>query len=304
MVENYKGAVECYDKIIEINPNNALAWVHKGIALFKMAIFKMAMTGKVINELFEEAIECYNRALEINHIYAEAWINKGNTYGNMNKYGKAIYEKALQYYNRALEIDPIYEKALQYYNRALEIDPIYAEAWINKGNTYYNMNKYDEAIECYNRALEINPKDAEAWFNKGFTYGDMNKYNEAIECFIKSLSLCILQNKDIDLIESLIHDIMEEFITDNSINEEIRKDAKIIICISLYLIRKIIREECINKIKDLKGSARREALIHAVINNEDRNIAINDIVDEAFDDLKRCVLDMQNNKSNSNSNNK
>jgi tetratricopeptide (TPR) repeat protein len=155
------------------------------------------------------------------------------------------------------------------------------------------MNKYNEAIQCYDKALEINPRDAEAWYNKGNVYYDMNKYDKAIKYIIKSISLFILQNKDIDLIESLTHSIIE-IITQRSINEEIRKDAEVISYVSLYLIGSFTREECINKIKDLKGSARREALIHAVINNEDRHIAINDIVDEAFNDLKRCVLEMQN----------
>ena len=157
----------------------------------------------------------------------------------------------------------------------------------------YDKQRYDKAIQCYDKVLEINPRYAEAWYNKGNAYFDMNKYDEAIKYIIKSISLFILQNKDIDLIESLTHSIIE-IITQRSINEEIRKDTEVISYVSLYLIGSFTREECINKIKDLKGSARREALIHAVINNEDRHVAINDIVDEAFNDLKRCVLEMQN----------
>jgi len=164
------------------------------------------------------------------------------------------------------------------------------------------MNKYDEAIECYNKALDINPNLAGAWNNKGIAYYKMNKYDEAIECFIKSISLFILQNEDKSLIKFVTYRIIE-IINQHPINEEI-KDIAIIIYVSLYLIRDITREECINEIKDLRGSSRGEALIHAVVNNEDRHIAINNTVDEAFNDLKRYVLKTQNNNNESNSNNR
>ena len=46
----YKEAIECFDKVLEIQPKFAMAWYSKGCALL--------MLGR-----YEEALECFNKAL-------------------------------------------------------------------------------------------------------------------------------------------------------------------------------------------------------------------------------------------------
>lgn len=48
----YAEAVKCYDKAIEINPNNANAWKNKGLALYKSGHHA-------------EAAECFKKAEEL-----------------------------------------------------------------------------------------------------------------------------------------------------------------------------------------------------------------------------------------------
>jgi tetratricopeptide (TPR) repeat protein len=50
---NNDEAIECYDKALEINPQNADAYYKKGLSLYYLG-----------NN--DEAIECYDKALEIN----------------------------------------------------------------------------------------------------------------------------------------------------------------------------------------------------------------------------------------------
>jgi phosphoribosylaminoimidazole (AIR) synthetase len=63
--------------------------------------------------------------------------------------------------------------------------------------------------------------------------------------------------------------------------------------ILFYLTDELSREECINEIKNLTGSNRREALIRAVSNNENMRIDTNDIIDRAFNVLKKHILKKQ-----------
>jgi tetratricopeptide (TPR) repeat protein len=60
---NYEEAIKCYDKAIEIEPNNAEAWNNKGIVL-----------GRLSN--YEEAIACYDKAIELNPTDGRAWYNR------------------------------------------------------------------------------------------------------------------------------------------------------------------------------------------------------------------------------------
>ncbi|MBI5574595.1 MAG: tetratricopeptide repeat protein [Elusimicrobia bacterium] len=84
----YAEAIECYDKVLEINPRDAESWNNKGDAFGKL--------GK-----YNEEIGCYNKALEINPRLADAWTSKGAALGNLGK-----YDEAIKCCGKALEINP------------------------------------------------------------------------------------------------------------------------------------------------------------------------------------------------------
>jgi len=69
-------AVNCYDKAIEINPNDAAAWYGKGLAL------------KQIGHP-EEALNCYEKAMDISPNISRAWYNKGLVLYQLKRYKEA-----------------------------------------------------------------------------------------------------------------------------------------------------------------------------------------------------------------------
>lgn len=64
-LKRYNEAIECYDKILEINPKDANAWYKKGVVLYQDL------------HKDEEVIKAYDKAIEINPNYALAWYKKG-----------------------------------------------------------------------------------------------------------------------------------------------------------------------------------------------------------------------------------
>lgn len=79
----YNEAIECYDKVLEIDPNHIIAWNNKGWAL---------------NELgrYSEAVACLDKALQLDPNLAVAWSNKGYALEKLGKYTEAqeCYDKA------------------------------------------------------------------------------------------------------------------------------------------------------------------------------------------------------------------
>ncbi|MCJ7443110.1 MAG: tetratricopeptide repeat protein [Methanotrichaceae archaeon] len=71
-------AIECSDKVIEINSRNALAWNIKGMSLNNQ-------------DKYNEAIQAYDKAIKIDPNYAEAWHNKGHV---LNALGHASEAEA------------------------------------------------------------------------------------------------------------------------------------------------------------------------------------------------------------------
>ena len=60
------------------------------------------------------------------------------------------------------------QAALADFNGALEEDSDLAEAFLNRGNTYFLMRRYDEAIADYEASLKYNLRQSHvAWYNIG-----------------------------------------------------------------------------------------------------------------------------------------
>ena len=91
------------------------------------------------------------------------------------------YEKGNTFYN--LER---YEEALECYDKA----SLTAEEWLEIGRYLSNRRRYEEVLECYDKALEIDPENAEAWLRKGqVLYYNFGRYEEALECIDKALEI-------------------------------------------------------------------------------------------------------------------
>ena len=220
--KEYEKAIEVYDSITEVMPEQPPAWNKKGYAYYQL--------GR-----YGEAMKCYDKALEYNPNSAPSMFYKSLIYINLedfenaedmivkalriipnnaeflnnycailNRLGK--YEEAIDAANKALIIDPDsfetytnkayalekfsrFDEALECYDKALKINPNFFEAWYNKTYALENLNRFEEALECYDKALEINPNMYEIWENKANALRNLKKYNEAIECYKKALTL-------------------------------------------------------------------------------------------------------------------
>jgi curved DNA-binding protein CbpA len=79
----YDEAIQCYDKAIDIDPDNPVVWNNKGLALSSL--------GK-----YDEAIQCYDKVIGIDPNDADAWNNKGlalSSLGNADE-AKKCYDRS------------------------------------------------------------------------------------------------------------------------------------------------------------------------------------------------------------------
>ena len=152
--EKYQEAIVCYNKAIELNPNDENAWCFKGKCLSDM-------------QRYEEAIVCYNKAIELNPNYEYTWCFKGNCLFDMQRY----------------------EEAVVCYDKFIELNPNYKYTWGFKGNCLFDMQRYEEAVVCYDKFIELNPNDKYSWFRKGKCLFELERYEEAIEYFDKAAKL-------------------------------------------------------------------------------------------------------------------
>ena len=113
-------AVLCFQKAVDLNPNNFKAWFNYGTGLTKIGKFD------------DSSLYCFEKALEIDPNDAEVWNSKGSVlYAN----GKR-------------------EEAFACYKRSVELAPTNGRAWQNMGVLIEKLGNKKSAKECYNRAAE------------------------------------------------------------------------------------------------------------------------------------------------------
>ncbi len=133
MMGDLKGAVECFQKAIELNPGLMDAYNNMGVAL------------EMQNNI-EKAIWYYNKANELSPDFFMPWYNKGNCY-------KSLHD---------------FEEALKCYNQAIDLNPGFVNNWINKGATLLDLGRINEALECYENALDLDPDNPIAHNGKAY----------------------------------------------------------------------------------------------------------------------------------------
>ena len=182
--EKYDKEIECYQKAVEINPEDAKAYYNMGIAYSDKGNY-------------DKAIECYQNAIEIDPLYARAYYNMGRTYFDKGNYDKEI----------------------ECYQKAVEINPDFAMAYNNMGIAYGDKENYDKEIECYQKAVEINPEDAKAYYNMGIAYVNKGMDISSADSFYKSGLLYLEQNKREDALEIL--DLMKKWTPDSHLIQKL-----------------------------------------------------------------------------------
>lgn len=163
---DYRGALAEYERIIQLQPNNAIAYNYRGVLKEKIQDIQGGLTD-------------YNRAIGIDANYAEAYSNRGNL--KLNKLQDA--QGALADYDLAIELNPKYAPAYTYrgklkvknmdvagglddYNRAIKVDPNEANYYSYRAFLKILTNDRPGALTDFNRSIELNPSDAATYFKR------------------------------------------------------------------------------------------------------------------------------------------
>lgn len=122
-----EGAIACWDKILELDPNVAQAWHNRGSALAYL-------------DRLEEAVESFDQAINLNVNDYQSWNDRGNALYNLKRWEEAIIS----------------------WDRVIGVQPSYYQAWYNRGMALEKLELWQEAGESYQQALQIDPDFTQA----------------------------------------------------------------------------------------------------------------------------------------------
>lgn len=195
--QRYRASVDCYDKVIQIKPDEYLAWFKRGIALDNL-------------KQYGEAVESYDQVLKLQPEDYLAWFKRGRALEHLDHAEEAIasYDKVIElqpdnYWawhdrGRAMEAAHRHEDAAASYDRAVQLKPDFKLAiqsrkrllsQLKNVNQLYSLQHYDEAIASCEAAIRDNPQDHLAWLMRGMAMENMKQYQAAIASYSQVVKL-------------------------------------------------------------------------------------------------------------------
>jgi|LakMenEpi03Aug12_release.lakeMendotaPanAssembly.Ray.scaffolds.fasta_scaffold47867_2 tetratricopeptide (TPR) repeat protein len=133
---DFENAIRCYNRVIEAEPSNAIAWAVKASALYSQSRIEANIDSE--NGYLDHAFACACRAMELDSSSAAVIANFG-----VIRFSRGERTEGLQ------DIE-----------RAIKINPKFAFAWFNKGAMQYSMGLHSESIKSLEVAAELGSEDA------------------------------------------------------------------------------------------------------------------------------------------------
>ena len=158
---DYHAALLLHERLLEKEPDNALALYHLGYAY--------GQTGNHQSE-----VRCYEKAIALGFTKDAIFFNLGMAYGELNQ-----IEKSLNAFQKAVSLDPDnadnhFGLAMSYQRRltdelaeaeflkAIELDPEHIDARLYLSLLYADMGELGKAIQQLRTILEMDPNHAGA----------------------------------------------------------------------------------------------------------------------------------------------
>ncbi|HBR14922.1 MAG TPA: hypothetical protein DD723_05175 [Candidatus Omnitrophica bacterium] len=183
----YDLALDCYDQVIAMKPDNAVWYNNRGVIQVKL-------------KQPQRALADYNQSLRLDPKYVAAYINRANLYADGKAYDLALadFETALRYkddfhitfLNRGTVHARMgnYDLAIADYTRAVaNYDVVWKthdgfwEAFRNRGDAYKMKGDYERALADYNRVIELQPQSAVSYYHRSLAYQAKGDYPKALK---------------------------------------------------------------------------------------------------------------------------
>lgn len=162
----YQRAIQFYEEVIKLNPNDYQALINMGNAYSNLQQYPESL--KVCEKAIQIKSNEANKTDGVNVDEAKAWNCK------------ALAHKNMQQYPEALEAD----------NKAIKLTAKPAAGfWNSRGDTQLKLKQYDKAISDFETAILLDEKDPLNWFNKGTAFFKAGKYAEAIPYFDRAVNI-------------------------------------------------------------------------------------------------------------------
>ncbi len=153
-LKDFQNAINCYEKVIQIDSKHTDAHNNLGLILYKLGEF-------------QNSINHYKKAIQIDSNNVQAHNNLGNSLKGLEKNKEAI----------------------DCYKKAIEIDSNYIKAYGNLGVTFYKLGEFQKAISCHEKVIQLDPNNLNSHNNLGILFHQLGQFQNAKNYFEKAIQI-------------------------------------------------------------------------------------------------------------------
>ncbi|HEV2707555.1 MAG TPA: tetratricopeptide repeat protein [Pyrinomonadaceae bacterium] len=147
-------AIEDYNRLLELNPDDAMAYFNRAIAYCDKGDYELALA------------DC-DRVLNLKSDYAEAFFLRGSLFSERGEYARAIAD----------------------FDRTLALRRNDAVAYSLRGDAYTMLGDLNHAIADYSETIRLKPGAVLAFYNRGKNYAQKGEQENALADFNQVLKL-------------------------------------------------------------------------------------------------------------------
>jgi tetratricopeptide (TPR) repeat protein len=217
-----KEAVDAYERAIQIEPGNDIAYIRQSRLLIYTGdtarAVERAAQAVLLNPTSPENLAYYCRALdweaqygaafdacscaiELAPDYAEGYAFLAEVYADQGDWfsARATAQQAIDtnfqsldaHHNMGyvLEIQGRYREAVDFYENAITLAPNLAPLYVAAGRSYYWLGDFESATDRFKEAIKLSPTDPEAYDRLGWTYHTNGQYTQAIDALEQSIGV-------------------------------------------------------------------------------------------------------------------
>ncbi len=174
LIQDFSEAIKDYNKVIELNPDFAMAYFNRAVVRYKQLDYNLSQNTDTQEEL--------------SMIGTTIQIGKKSTVSSPNLSANDPTSMALKDNKRAYE----HEMITRDYDMVIRLNPGFVYAYFNRGNLRCAQRDFRAAIQDYNDAILRDPEFAEAYFNRGLARLSMGDTNRGIADLSKAGELGIV----------------------------------------------------------------------------------------------------------------
>jgi len=150
----FRQADELLGRVVDLEPNAALAWANRG-------------NVRIALKEFDGAVAAFDRAIAAQPRFIEVHFNRAKLLKDLGRL----------------------EEALAGYDACLALAPGFLDALINRGNVLGMLGFHAEALACYDQCLAAQPTQVEALYNRGNVLMKLGRHDDACASYDRASAL-------------------------------------------------------------------------------------------------------------------